>query len=59
MPKIMKIYEYKKVTTQMSTKTNYLNIMEMMYAEQLPLQLEFVITANTMELQQQWSPSEH
>lgn len=49
----------KKVTTQMSTKANYLYLMKMIYAEQLPLQLEFVITANTMELQQQWSPSEH
>lgn len=36
----------------MSTKANYLNIMKLVYAEQLALRLEFVITANTMELQQ-------
>lgn len=34
----------------MSTKANYLNIMKMIHAEQLPPRLEFVITANTMEL---------
>lgn len=42
----------------MSTKANYVNRMKTIYSEQLPFQLEFIITANTLELQQHWSSHE-